>query len=168
MEIHLEHYFRAPSPQRILEAVIDPRWEETIRSEGRFAERKTVEERWEGGRFLRKVACSPHPKIVSVIPSIVPIEKIQWVETLWIDPKGELIEWSTLAPHFEEQFHCEGLTRFSVRDDSQICREICGTISVKMPLISSKVEKLIIKFLRDGVDEEAGVLQRFLDETVNS
>jgi hypothetical protein len=69
-----------------------------------------------------------------------------------------------IADHYADRFKSSGTYRFDPAGDEVTTRNCTGDIEIRMPLVGRRVENAIISGLREHLDAEVDLVQRWIAE----
>ena len=91
-------------------------------------------------------------------------DRLTWVDRSTFDRTAHRIDFEMIPDHYGDRFECRGSYRFEVVDDRTTRQVMEGDLRVRYPVVGAVVERALIVGLREHIDEEARLLERWLRE----
>ena len=88
--------------------------------------------------------------------------KLTWVEESRHDLGAHRVEFRMVPDHYGDRFRCSGTYLFEALDDNRTRRIAEGDLTVKTPFVGRIVEQAIVSGLREHLDAEAPLVERYV------
>jgi hypothetical protein len=87
--------------------------------------------------------------------------KLTWVEHSVHDLARRTVTFTMIADHYADRFDCNGSYRFDADGDGTL-RRTNGDLRISARLVGGLVERAIVSGLREHLDDQAVVVERWL------
>ena len=164
MRFELEQRINGPTAQ-VAAAFVDPRFYEMLDALPKLGRPEVLtHEVHESTAHLRiRYRFTGH--LSSAVRAAVDPEKLSWVEDAQHDLAAHRARFTMVADHYADRFHCDGTYRFDSVGPTSTNRICTGELRIRMPLVGHRVEKAIVSGLREHLEAEAPVVERFLSQS---
>lgn len=154
MRFTAEQTFTA-DPTTVLTAYASPALYESLPEFGRIALVEVVDHSTSDGRIdlrLRYRFTAPLPAAAT---AIIDPEKLTWVQHTSFDTGARTAEITFHPDHYADKMTASAAGSFEASSDGGTLRRISGDLKVRVPLVGSKVEKVIVEGLEEHLAEES-------------
>jgi hypothetical protein len=88
--------------------------------------------------------------------------RLTWVDVSTIDRHNHVATYVLEPDHYRDRFRCHGNSRFEPADGDRTRRVVDGDLTVRFPLVGGAVERAIVSGLRDHLDDEVAIVERWV------
>ena len=163
--MHFELRQRIGSPvDDVVAAFVDPHFYEMLDALPNLGQAEVVSHEVNGAIVHLRVRYRFTGNLSSAVRAAIDPAKLSWIEDAEHDLAARRVRFRMLADHYADRFQCSGTYRFEPAGDATD-RFCAGDLRVRMPLVGHRVEKAIVSGLRDHLDIEADLVQRFIAES---
>lgn len=160
MDFTVEQHFEA-RPASVLELYADPEFHASLGAGQHIGPPDVVHHERQGDLVVLDIRYRFTADLPSAARRFVEAERLTWVEKVRIDTTQRSATSTLVADHYASLL--TATARTSYREDGSGClRQIEGRLSVKVPLVGSKVERAIVGGIREHLDLEAGAAAKRL------
>lgn len=160
MHFELTQRFDASVPD-VAEAFCDPGFYGVLAELPNLGRPDVLSRTVEGARVKLAVRYRFAGDLSSAAKAVLDPAKLTWVEQSVHDLDSHEVTFVQVPDHYADRFSCSG--RYSFRaDGAGTVRDAEGDVKVRALLVGSSVERAIISGLKDHLDEEADLLERWL------
>ncbi|HEY1635540.1 MAG TPA: DUF2505 family protein [Acidimicrobiales bacterium] len=92
-------------------------------------------------------------------------DRLTWVDHSTFDRAAHRIEFEIVPDHYEDRLQCAGWYQFEPSGEHATRQLIGGDLRVRYPIVGGLVERAIIVGMRQHLDEEARILERWLRDS---
>jgi hypothetical protein len=101
-------------------------------------------------------------QLSAAVRAAIDPKKLTWVEEADHDVAAHRVSFRMIADHYADRFKSSGTYRFDPEGDAATIRKCAGDIEIRMPLVGRRVENAIVSGLREHLDSEAGLVERWI------
>jgi hypothetical protein len=161
MRFQLEQRIAAPV-DAVVAAFVDPGFYESLEALPNLA-RPELLSREENGAIVRmRVRYRFTGNLNSAVRAAIDPKKLTWVEEADHDLAAHRVSFRMIADHYADRFKSSGTYRFDPAGDEVTTRNCTGDIEIRMPLVGRRVENAIVSGLREHLDAEVDLVERFI------
>jgi len=96
--------------------------------------------------------------------AVVDPNRLTWVQESHHDLDGATTSFRLLPDHYADRLQASGRYRVTALPAGGSTRELTGTLKVRALLVAARVEESIVAGLREYLEAEAPVVDRWIDE----
>jgi hypothetical protein len=156
MKFELRDTVGAPV-DRVEAALLSEGFFDRVGASPRIAAPVLLEEVEQGTLVLRRVAYRFTAEVTGAVRRVVDPEKMTWVDESHYDRSSHRATHEILPDHYAKLLHCT-YEESLVPDSNGCVRIAAGDLSVRVPLVGERVERIIIDGIREYAAAEAQVL----------
>jgi len=161
--MHFELEQRIQSPvDHVVAAFVDPRFYEMLDALPKLGRPEVLTHEVHESTAHLRVRYRFTGNLSSAVRAAVDPQKLSWVEDAEHDLVAHRVQFRMLADHYADRFRCSGTYRFEPAGDAATDRFCAGDLQVRMPLVGHRVERAIVSGLREHLDSEAQLVERFI------
>jgi len=164
MHFELTQRFAAPVAD-VADAFSDPGFYETLAQLPKLGRPEVLGREAEGSRVVMRVRYRFNGELSSAARAVLDPAKLTWVEESVHDLDTHQVTFVQVPDHYADRFSCRGGYRFRAEGADHTVRDAEGDVKVRAPLVASSVERAIISGLKDHLEEEVELLERWLAGT---
>ena len=164
MHFELEQRIHCPVDQ-VVAAFVDPRFYEMLDALPKLGRPEVLSHEVQGSKAHLRVRYRFNGQLSSAVRAAVDPQKLSWVEDAEHDLVARRVQFRMLPDHYADRFRCSGTYRFEAAGDSETDRFCNGELQVRMPFVGGRVEKAIVSGLREHLDSEAELIERFIEQS---
>jgi hypothetical protein len=162
MRFELTQRFHA-APDDVAAAFCDPAYYEALAAVPGLGAPAVVSRDVDGDLVHLRVRYRFTGELSSAARAVLDPAKLIWIDDSHHDLAARKVTFRMLPEHYADRFKASGSYRFEAADgDTVTVRRADGEIKVKAPFVGGAVEKAIVSGLRERLDAEIPVLERFL------
>jgi hypothetical protein len=162
VRFELEQYLSAPLTE-VEAAYLDPALLERLAGLPNVRRPELLEQHEEDGLVRRRVRFRFTGDLSSAVTSVVDPARLTWVEESVHDRSTHRGRFTIVPDHYAGRLRCSGTVTFREDAGGGTQRLTAGELSVRFPLVGSKVERAIVSGLREHAAAEARAVQAWLD-----
>ena len=161
MHFDLRQRIACPVDQ-VVAAFVDPQFYEALDSLPNLSRPEVLTHEIDGTTAHLRVRYRFTGNLSAAVRAAIDPNKLSWVDDSVHDLSAHRVTFRMLADHYADRFRCSGTYRFVPAGDGATDRYCDGELQVRMPLVGHRVEKAIVSGLRDHLDDEVAVVERFI------
>jgi len=164
MRFELTQRFAAPVDD-VAHAFCDPGFYELLADSPKLGRPEVLGREADSGgeRVTMRVRYRFTGDLSSAARAVLDPSKLTWVEEAVHDLAAHRVSFVLHPDHYADRFRCSGRYSFTAADDDDATvRHAEGEVKVKAPLVAGAVERAIVSGLREHLDDEVILLDRFL------
>lgn len=101
-------------------------------------------------------------ELSAAVRAVVDPHKLSWIEEANHDLAARTVTFRMLADHYADRFRCSGSYRFEALGPDATRRSCSGDIEIRMPLVGRRVENAIVSGLKEHLDDEVALVERWV------
>ncbi len=98
----------------------------------------------------------------SAVRRVLDPKKLTWVEESRHDLDAHHVEFRMIPDNYADRFRCSGTYSFTAISDDTTRRVAEGDLTVKTPFVGRLVEQAIVSGLREHLEAEAPLVERYI------
>ncbi|MCU1453020.1 MAG: hypothetical protein JWN46_1166 [Acidimicrobiales bacterium] len=163
MRFELTHRYAAPVDE-VAAAYADPALYEQFVGLPKLGPPEVLEHTVEGPRVHLRIRYRFIGQLAPAVTAVVRPERLTWVEDATHDLDAHTVSWRMIPDHYADRLQASGTFRFIAAPDdaSATIRETEGELKVRALLVGGAVERAIVAGLKEHLDAEVTVVERFL------
>jgi hypothetical protein len=163
MRFELTQRFNA-APEAVAAAFCDPGFYEALHATPGMGDPKVVSRETEGETVHLQVRYRFTGELSSAARAVLDPAKLVWIEDSHHDLAAREVTFRMLPDHYADRFKASGRYWFEATDQvsGATQRRAEGDLKVKAPFVGGAVERAIVSGLRERMDDEVAVLERYL------
>lgn len=162
MKMHIRHRFDC-SAQRLWDLVLDQAYQDAVDSNSGLS-RELLSERKSAKELIRKIRFTPDKTLPPAMARAVGKDKMSYVQ----DQRWKLDEhkmfWTVVPDVMGERVRSKGEFQLRALGPEQVERIVTGEITASIPLMGSRVEKLVVADIEKGYERTAELTRTWLLE----
>lgn len=126
-----------------------------------------VLERSEEGAIVRmRVRYEFTGELAPAARAVLDPSRLTWVDESEHDLARHHVSFRLVADHYADRFRASGTYQFTVDPDdaARTVRTSAGEVKVKAPFVGGAVERAIVSGLREHLDDEVAIVDRWLHD----
>jgi len=163
MHFELSQRFAAPVAD-VADAFCDPGFYAALAGLPKLGRPEVLSREPDGHRIVLRVRYRFNGELSSAARAVLDPSKLTWVEESVHDLDTFEVTFVQVPDHYTDRFSCRGTYRFRADGNDSTLRSAEGDVKVRAPLVGSSVERAIISGLKEHLDEEVDLLERWLTE----
>jgi hypothetical protein len=163
MRFQLQQRIAAPV-DAVVAAFVDPGFYESLEALPNLARPELLSHEAKGSIVHLRVRYRFNGQLSSAVRAAIDPKKLTWVEDAEHDLDTHRVTFRMIADHYADRFKASGTYRFDAAGDAATTRNCTGDIEIRMPLVGRRVENAIISGLREHLDAEVDLVQRWIAE----
>jgi hypothetical protein len=163
MQFQVEQHFAAPVDD-VLAAYVDPDFYPTLTGLTKIGEPDVLGVERTGDKVRVRVRFRFTDQLPAAATTVIDPTRLTWVDESTYDLAARTSTMRLLPDHYADRLTASATATFTAdpRDPQRTVRHIRGSLKVRMPLVGSKVERVIVNDLRAHLADEARLLGEFL------
>lgn len=161
MRFELEQRINGPA-EEVAAVFIDPAYYELLDTLPKLGRPEVLTHDVDGSTAHLRVRYHFTGHLSPAVRAAVDPAKLSWVEDTHHDLAAGRARFTMVADHYADRFQCAGMYRFEAIDASTTNRICTGDLRIRMPLVGHRVEEAIVSGLREHLEAETAVVERFL------
>ena len=163
MRFELSHRYGAPVDD-VASAYADPELYAALVGLPKLGPPEVLDCRVDGGHVHLRIRYRFTGDLAPAVTAVVNPARLTWVEDSDHDLDARTVAWRMLPDHYADRLQSSGTFKFhpDPADDSVTRRETVGDLKVRALLVAGGVERAIVGGLREHLDAEVAVVERFL------
>jgi hypothetical protein len=131
----------------------------------KIGEPKVIDRQQKGHLVTLRV----HYRFVADLPSaalaVIDPQRLTWIDETVYDLAAGTSTTRLLPDHYPDRLTASATATYTAdpADPSRSIRHVRGDLKVRMALVGGKVERAIVEGLTEHLDDETGVVERFVD-----
>lgn len=160
MKMLVRHRFDC-SAQRLWDLVLDDAYQEAVDAQSGLT-RELLSERKSARELIRKIRFTPDKTLPPAMARAVGKDKMSYVqEQRW--KLGELkMFWTVVPDVMGDRVRSKGDFQLRALGPAQVERLVTGEISANIPLMGSRVEKMVVADIEKGYERTADLTRDWL------
>jgi hypothetical protein len=163
MHFELEQRIQCPVDQ-VVAAFVDPRYYDMLDALPKLGRPEVLTHEVHDSTAHLRIRYRFTGHLSSAVRAAVDPQKLSWVEDAEHDLVNHRVRFRMLADHYADRFQCSGTYRFEPAGDAATDRVCAGDLQIRMPLVGHRVEKAIVSGLREHLDSEVELVERFIND----
>ena len=164
MHFELEQRINGPA-DAVAAAFIDPAYYELLDTLPKLGRPEVLTHDIEGSTAHLRIRYRFTGHLSSAVRAAVDPAKLSWVEDTHHDLSAGRARFTMVADHYADRFQCTGTYRFEAIDATTTKRICSGDLRIRMPLVGHRVEVAIVSGLREHLEAETALVERFLAQS---
>lgn len=123
-----------------------------------------IEEREEGNILYRTVRTEPERELPSVVASLLGAAKLTYVQKMQFDREKSRMDWTVHLEVMSDKVDVKGATTVSPDGDDGSRRVVDGDITVRVPLVGKRIEKVVVAEFEKSMKRAAEVAMEIVEE----
>ena len=160
MRFQLQQHIDAPVDD-VVAAFVDPGFYESLEALPNLAQPELLSREEKGTMVRMRVRYRFTGHLSSAVKAAIDPKRLTWVEEADHDLAGRRVSFRMIADHYADRFKSSGAYQFSAFGDTT-SRDCTGDVTIRMPLVGHRVENAIISGLREHVESEAELVERWI------
>jgi hypothetical protein len=161
VRFQLEQRINAPVGA-VAEAFVDPAFYEMLDALPSLARPELLGREPKGSVIRMRVRYRFTGELSAAVRAAIDPQKLSWVEEADHDVVAHCVTFKMIADHYADRFRCSGTYRFEPAGDAVTIRNCTGDIQIRMPLVGRRVENAIVSGVREHLDAEVELVERFI------
>ena len=161
MRFQLQQRIAAPV-DAVVAAFVDPGFYESLEALPNLAQPELLSREEKGTIVRMRVRYRFTGHLSSAVKAAIDPKRLTWVEEADHDLAAHRVTFRMIADHYADRFKSSGTYRFDPAGDAATTRNCTGDIEIRMPLVGRRVENAIISGLREHVESEAELVERWI------
>lgn len=165
MQFRIRQTFEA-EPEQVMQVFADPGFYPYLHNCTKIGQPEVLDRREEGGQVLLWVRYRFLGELNAAVRKAIDPVKLTWVEASRFDFATGTVASQLLPDHYADRMTCTAtvtVTRDPTRE-ARSTRTIDGDLTVRVPLVGSKVEHAIVSGLREHAVEEQPIAAWWLTQ----
>ena len=163
MHFTLEQRF-ASALEAVQEALVDPDLLARYAELPKLGGAELLDRHDDGVCVRQRVRYAFTGHLSSAVTTVIDRSKLTWVEDSMLDRRTHRTTFTIKPDHYADRLRASGVFRLVPRSDGGTTRFTEGDISVRFPLVGSKVEQAIVSGLAEHAAAEVAVVDGWLAE----
>jgi hypothetical protein len=151
----------AGAPAVVSAAFADPRYYESLGELPKLGTPEVVSHDVDGDVVSLQVRYRFTGDLSAAVKAVIDPRKLSWVERSTHDLAAQQVTFELLPDHYPDRLRCKGGYRFGPDGDGTV-RHASGDLKVRAALVAGVVEGAIVSGLREHLEAEAGLVERFI------
>jgi hypothetical protein len=164
MRFELDQRINKPAEQ-VAGVFVDPRFYDLLDTLPNLGRPEVLTHDVDGSSAHLRIRYRFTGHLSSAVRAAVDPEKLTWVEDTQHDLATHSARFTMVADHYADRFQCAGTYRFDAVSPTTTTRICAGDLRIRMPLVGHRVEKAIVSGLREHLEAEGAVVERFLTQS---
>jgi hypothetical protein len=152
----------AASPDDVARAYADPALYEALQGLTKMSRPEVLAHEVDGDVVRMQVRYRFAGDLSPAARAVLDPARLTWVEHSSHDLGARTTTFTMVADHYRDRFRCSGSYRFEP-DGAGTRRHCEGDIKVQALLVAGAVEGAIVSGLREHLDDEVGIVERYLE-----
>ncbi len=161
MKLHIENHFDA-SPQEVWDLFNSDAFEARL-EETSGVRMTTVEETIEGDLEERRIECESKKELPGFMAKLLGAKHLTYTQLTKLDRSKDTLWWQVIPMAMSDKVTAEGTTVVTAEGDRSR-RVVSGEISVRIPLVGGRIEKVILQEVERSYQRAAELAERILEE----
>jgi hypothetical protein len=161
VRFQLEQRINGPV-EAVAEAFVDPAYYELLDALPNLARPELLGREAKGPVVRMRVRYRFTGHLSAAVRAAIDPQKLSWVEEADHDVAAHRVTFRMIADHYADRFRCAGTYRFEPVGDAATIRNCTGDIEIRMPLVGRRVENAIVSGVREHLDAEVELVERFI------
>ncbi|MEY2423695.1 MAG: hypothetical protein QOI95_3762 [Acidimicrobiaceae bacterium] len=161
MRFELEQRVAAPVGA-VVAAFVDPGFYESLEALPNLGRPELLSREEKGSIVRMRVRYRFTGQLSAAVRAAIDPKKLTWVEEADHDVEARRVSFRMIADHYADRFKASGTYRFDPAGDAATTRKCAGDIEIRMPLVGRRVENAIISGLREHLDSEVDLVERWI------
>ena len=106
-------------------------------------------------------------QIAPAVRAVLDPNKLIWVQESTVDHHTHRTTFTMKPEHYGSRLDCAGSYVFEPGPDGSTLQRVTGRVKVHFPLVGGTVEKAIVNGLREHIQSEAAIVERWSGVPVN-
>ena len=107
-------------------------------------------------------------QIAPAVRAVLDPNKLIWVQESTVDHHTHRTTFTMKPEHYGSRLDCAGSYVFEPGPDGSTLQRVTGRVKVHFPLVGGTVEKAIVNGLREHIQSEAAIVERWVRERKES
>ncbi|MEY2431032.1 MAG: hypothetical protein QOC92_757 [Acidimicrobiaceae bacterium] len=146
----------------VAEAFVDPGFYELLAALPNLARPELLGREEKGAVVRMRVRYRFTGQLSAAVRAAIDPQKLSWVEEADHDLGAHHVTFRMIADHYADRFRCSGTYRFEPAGDAVTIRNCTGDIQIRMPLVGRRVETAIVSGVREHLNAEVELVERFI------
>jgi hypothetical protein len=161
MRFQLQQRIAAPV-DAVVAAFVDPGFYESLEALPNLGRPELLSREEIGSVVRMRVRYRFTGNLNSAVRAAIDPKKLTWVEEADHDLTAHRVSFRMIADHYADRFKASGTYRFDPAGDEATTRNCTGDIEIRMPLVGRRVENAIVSGLREHLDAEVDLVERWI------
>ncbi|MEY2460839.1 MAG: hypothetical protein QOG30_2669 [Acidimicrobiaceae bacterium] len=161
MRFQLQQRIDAPV-DAVVAAFVDPGFYESFEALPNLGRPELLSREEKGAVVRMRVRYRFTGELSSAVRAVIDPKKLTWVEEADHDLAARRVSFRMIADHYADRFNASGTYRFDPAGDTATTRNCTGDIEIRMPLVGRRVENAIVSGLREHLDSEVDLVERWV------
>lgn len=160
MRFQIQQRIDAPVDDVVV-AFVDPGFYESLEALPNLARPELLSREERGSIVRMRVRYRFTGHLSSAVKAVIDPNRLTWVEEADHDVAMRHVSFRMIADHYADRFQSSGSYQFAAVGDTTE-RDCTGDVTIRMPLVGHRVENAIISGLREHIDSEAELVERWI------
>lgn len=126
---------------------------------------QVIDEKHENGVLVsRTVRTEPDRELPSVVASLLGAAKLAYIQESHFDNAGRRIQWTVRLEVMSDKVDVRGTTQVRPEGDQASVRVVDGDITVRVPLVGKRIEKVVVAEFEKSMERAAEVARELIEE----
>ena len=161
MKLHIENVFDA-TPQELWDLFNSKEFEDRL-EETSGVRMTTLEENIEGDVEERRIECKSKKELPGFMAKVLGAKHLTYTQINKLDRSKDKLWWQVIPMAMSDKVTAEGTTVVTAEGD-QSRRVVSGEISVRIPLIGGRIEKVILGEVEASYQRAAELAESLIAE----
>ncbi len=160
MRFSIEQVFDLPL-DAVEEALLDPRYVDRLADLPKLGRPQLLTHEVRGSTVVQEIRYAFAADVSAAVRRVVDPRKLTWIEASTTDLTTHRTEFRILPDHYAHLLHCHGTFTLEARDGTTV-RTMAGDVKISVPLVGSKVERVIVSGMEDHAREEVPLVEEWV------
>ena len=161
MRFQLQQHITAPV-DAVVAAFVDPGFFESFEALPNLGRPELLSREEKGAIVRMRVRYRFTGQLSAAVRAAIDPKKLTWVEEADHDLAAHRVSFRMIADHYADRFKSSGTYQFEPAGDAATIRNCTGDIQIRMPLVGGRVENAIVSGLREHLDAEVDLVERWI------
>ena len=144
----------------VVAAFADPAFYEELAGLPKVGAPEVLDHRVDGNRAHLEVRMHFTGDLSAAVKAVIDPHKLSWVEVSEHDLDTGVVDFVLRPDHYADRFSCKGRYTLAADGDATV-RRLTGELKVRVLLVRDQVERAIVSGLREHLEREAPVVEKF-------
>lgn len=160
MRFQLQQRISAPVDD-VVAAFVDPGFYESLAELPNLARPELLSREEKGSIVRMRVRYRFTGHLSSAVKAAIDPSRLTWVEEADHDMAARRVSFRMIADHYADRFKSSGAYQFAPAGEATN-RNCTGDVTIRMPLVGHRVETAIISGLREHIEAETPLVERWI------